>query len=75
MWYELWSRNGRFFQLGEDLVTPYFLFLEMPVSSGEACYGGAMGLGLARTLLWGIPTQTAFNPVAELRCLWERWLW
>ena len=55
MWYELWARNGRFFQLGEDLVEPYYLFLEMPVSSGEACYGGAMGLGLARTLLWGRP--------------------
>jgi len=55
MWYELWSRNGRFFQLGEDLTTPYYVFLEMPVSSGEVCYGGAMGLGLARTLLWGRP--------------------
>ncbi len=55
MWYELWARNGRYFQLGEDLVEPYYVFLEMPVSSGEVCYGGAMGLGLARTLLWGRP--------------------
>lgn len=65
MWYELWSRNDRFFQLGEDLVTPYFLFLEMPVSSGEACYGGAMGLGLARTLLWGIPNPACLVPACE----------
>ncbi len=62
MWYELWARNGRYFQLGEDLVTPYFLFLEMPVSSGEACYGAAMGLGLARTLLWGIPNPACVDP-------------
>ncbi|MCB9647564.1 MAG: hypothetical protein H6730_13315 [Deltaproteobacteria bacterium] len=57
MWYELWTRNGRRFQLGEDLQTPYYTFLEMPVSSGEVCYGGAMGLGLARTLLWGRPSD------------------
>ncbi|MFH1810587.1 MAG: hypothetical protein ABIJ09_17730 [Pseudomonadota bacterium] len=55
MWYELWARNNRYFQLGPDLTTPYRVFLEMPVSSGEVCYGGAMGLGLARTLLWGRP--------------------
>jgi MYXO-CTERM domain-containing protein len=62
MWYELWARNGRYFQLGEDLVEPYFIFLEMPVSSGEVCYGGAMGLGLARTLLWGRPDPACQQP-------------
>jgi len=62
MWYELWARNGRYFQLGEDLVEPYYLFCEMPVSSGEVCYGGAMGLGLARTLLWGRPDPACQNP-------------
>jgi len=66
MWYELWARNGRYFQLGEDLVEPYYVFLEMPVSSGEACYGGAMGLGLARTLLWGTPNPD-FQPDCDGR--------
>ncbi len=63
MWYELWARNGRYFKLGENLSEPYYTFLEMPVSSGEVCYGGAMGLGLARTLLWGRP-----NPNCQPDC-------
>jgi len=58
MWYELWARNGRFFQLGENLTSPYYLFLEMPVATGESCYGAAMGLGLARSLLWGVPNPS-----------------
>ncbi|MBW1810464.1 MAG: hypothetical protein JRJ87_19865, partial [Deltaproteobacteria bacterium] len=68
MWYELWARNGRYFKLGEDLVTPYYIFLEMPVSSGEVCYGGAMGLGLARTLLWGIPDPDCQPNCASHEC-------
>ncbi|MBW2703498.1 MAG: hypothetical protein JRF33_21990 [Deltaproteobacteria bacterium] len=68
MWYELWARNDRYFQLGEDLVTPYYVFCEMPVSSGEVCYGGAMGLGLARTLLWGVPDTGCQPDCAGREC-------
>ena len=65
MWWEPWARNNRYFQLGEDLTEPYFIFLEMSVSSGEVCYGGAMGLGLARTLLWGRPNPDFCPPECE----------
>ncbi len=68
MWYELWSRNNRYFQLGEDLVTPYFVFLEMPVSTGEACYGAAMTLGLTRTLLWGTPDPSCQPDCGDADC-------
>ncbi len=67
MWYELWARNDRYFQLGEDLQEPYYAFCEMPVATGEVCYGGAMGLGLARTLLWGTPNP-GFDPCEGRVC-------
>jgi hypothetical protein len=53
-WEPLWEPN-RFFQLGEDLTLPYVWFLESPTAHGEFCTGGALGLGLARTLLHGKP--------------------
>jgi len=39
----------------------------MPVAGGEVCYGGAMGIGLARTLLWG-RANPDFDPCAGRVC-------
>lgn len=52
-WEPLWEPEH--FQLGEDLPDPYMWFLECPTAHGEFCTGGALGVGLARTMLWGKP--------------------
>jgi MYXO-CTERM domain-containing protein len=53
-WEPLWEPD-RFFQVGEDLTDPYVWFLESPTAFGEFCTGGALGIGLARSLLHGKP--------------------
>ncbi|MFH1807954.1 MAG: hypothetical protein ABIJ09_04375 [Pseudomonadota bacterium] len=45
----------RWFVLGEDLQDPYMWFLEGPTAVGEFCMGASLGLGYARTMLWGKP--------------------
>jgi uncharacterized protein (TIGR03382 family) len=61
-WDPLWD-NGRFFQLGEDLLDPpYMWFLQGPTAHGEFCTGAALGLGLARTLLNGKPAGPDSEP-------------
>jgi MYXO-CTERM domain-containing protein len=59
-YYYAWERL-RDFRLGAELQDPYMQFLEWPTAVGEFCTGAALGLGLARTLLWGKPGGCVAN--------------
>ena len=65
-WEPLWEPEH--FQLGEVMPDPFHWFLECPTAHGEFCTGAALGVGLARTLLWGKPGSACIPDCANQQC-------
>jgi hypothetical protein len=66
-YFDAWEELGGFSWL-PSLPLPYTNFLEGPTAIGEFCTGATIGLGLARTLLWGKPNTSCVTSCDGKAC-------